>query len=75
MGTEVSDLPLAVDMDGTLILSDMSRISILESSIQETMANPICHIQGDDWKRAGWKRDLGRILVFNPSELEYHEVS
>ena len=28
MGTEVSDLPLAVDMDGTLILSDMSRISI-----------------------------------------------
>ena len=25
---EVSDIPLAVDMDGTLILSDMSYISI-----------------------------------------------
>ena len=33
MGTGVSDLPLAVDMDGTLILSDMSRISIERGSI------------------------------------------
>ena len=36
------------------------------------MANPICYVRSY-WERAGWKRDLGRILVFNPSELDYHE--
>ena len=73
MGTEVSDLPLAVDMDGTLILSDMSRISIRRVLFRKPWLIPSVIFKEMTGKRAGWKRDLGRILVFNPSELDYHE--
>ena len=72
MGTEVSDLPLAVDMDGTLILSDMSRISVRRVLSRKPWLIPSVILKELRGKRAGWKRDLGRILVFNPSDLEYH---
>ena len=74
MGEAVSDIPLAVDMDGTLILSDMSVISakrviarrpwmILGVLLKEIMGN-----------RAQWKRDLARRLDFEPRDLDYHEA-
>ena len=73
MATEVSDLPLAVDMDGTLILSDMSRISMRRVLFRKPWLIPSVIFKEMTGKRAGWKRDLGRILVFDPSELDYHE--
>ena len=73
MGTEASDLPLAVDMDGTLILSDMSRISVRRVLSRKPWLIPSVILKELRGKRAEWKRDLGRILVFNPSDLEYHE--
>ena len=60
-------------MDGTLILSDMSRISIRRVLFRKPWLIPSVIFKEMTGKRAGWKRDLGRILVFNPSELEYHE--
>ena len=74
MEDTVSDIPLAVDMDGTLILSDMSVISakrviarrpwlILGVLLKEVLG-----------KRAQWKRDLAERLVFDPAELDYHEA-
>ena len=34
-----SDMPLAVDMDGTLILSDMSKISITKVLVRKAVVN------------------------------------
>ena len=74
MGDAESDIPLAVDMDGTLILSDMSVISA-----KRVIGRRPWMILGVLFKeiigrRAQWKRDLARRLDFNPSELDYHEV-
>ena len=73
MANEVSDLPLAVDMDGTLILSDMSRISAKRVLSRKPWLIPFVLLKELTGRRAEWKRDLGRLLIFNPSELDYHE--
>ena len=71
---EVSDIPLAVDMDGTLILSDMSYISIKKVLLRKPWM--ILGVLTKEFtnRRAQWKRDLAKKLVFDPSKLEYHEV-
>ena len=74
MGDAVSDIPLAVDMDGTLILSDMSVISakrVIGRRPWMIIGVLFKEIIG---KRAQWKRDLARRLDFEPSELDYHEA-
>ncbi len=66
-------LPLAVDLDGTLIKTDMSRVTIRRVVLPRPwlLLKVVClEIIG---KRARWKRDLGRRLDFDPAELEYHE--
>jgi phosphoserine phosphatase len=66
-------LPLAVDLDGTLIKTDMSRVTIRRVVVPRPwllMKVTFLEIIG---KRARWKRDLGRRLNFNPAELEYHQ--
>ncbi len=66
MGDAVSDIPLAVDMDGTLILSDMSVISakrVIGRRPWMIIGVLFKEIIG---KRAQWKRDLARRLDFEP---------
>ena len=69
---EVSDIPLAVDMDGTLILTDMSYISIRRVLLRRPWMIVSMLSKEFTNKRAQWKRDLAQKLVFDPAELEYH---
>jgi beta-phosphoglucomutase-like phosphatase (HAD superfamily) len=69
---EVSDIPLAVDMDGTLILSDMSYISITRVLFRHPWMLVGMLVNEFIGKRAQWKRDLATKLNFDPAELEYH---
>ncbi len=71
---EVSDIPLAVDMDGTLILSDMSYISIKKVLLRKPWMILGVITKEFTNRRAQWKRDLAKKLIFDPSKLEYHEV-
>jgi len=74
MGDAVSDTPLAVDMDGTLILSDMSRICfsrVIPRRPWMLLSTILKELTG---RRAQWKRDLAEKLVFDPAELDYHEA-
>ena len=64
-----SDMPLAVDMDGTLILSDMSKISITKVLIRKPWLIPKVLIKEISGKRAQWKRLLAEKLVFDPADL------
>ena len=74
MGDAVSDIPLAVDMDGTLILSDMSRISFSRVIARRPWVLPGLILKELTGRRAQWKRDLAERLVFDPAELDYHEA-
>jgi len=74
MGDAVSDIPLAVDMDGTLILSDMSRISFSRVIARRPWFLPGLILKELTGRRAQWKRDLAERLVFDPAELDYHEA-
>jgi phosphoserine phosphatase len=74
VGDTVSDIPLAVDMDGTLILSDMSRISFSRVIARRPWVLPGMLLKELTGKRAQWKRDLAKRLVFDPAELDYHEA-
>ena len=65
-------IPLAVDLDGTLILTDMSWISIRKVILPRPW-----RIFRFLWlelsgRRATWKQDLGRLLEFDPENLDYH---
>ena len=73
MEKDSSELPLAVDMDGTLILSDMSVLSVRRVLTRRPWLIPSFLIKEIRGRRAEWKRDLGRLLKFEPSELAYHE--
>jgi phosphoserine phosphatase len=65
-------LPLAVDMDGTLILTDMSWVSFNRVIIRRPWMLPSILLKELTGRRAEWKRDLAERLVFNPAEIEYH---
>tara|TARA_Y100001970_G_scaffold43034_1_gene53603 strand:- start:1726 stop:2250 length:525 start_codon:yes stop_codon:yes gene_type:complete len=67
-------MPLAVDMDGTLILSDLSDISVKRVLSRRPWMIPGVAIKEFLGKRAEWKRDLAKRLVFDPSELDYHHT-
>ena len=69
---EITDIPLAVDMDGTLILTDMSYISIKRVLLRKPWMIFGVLTKEITNKRAQWKRDLAKKLVFDPAELEYH---
>ncbi len=68
-----SGLPMAVDMDGTLILTDMSWISIRRVILRRPWMIPRMILNEVTGKRAKWKSDLAQMLVFDPAELRYHE--
>jgi len=68
------EMPLAVDMDGTLILTDMSVMSAKRVFLRKpwTIFSTIfLELTG---RRAKWKKNLARQLKFDPAELQYHEV-
>lgn len=67
-----SELPLAVDMDGTLILTDMSWVSFSRVIVRRPWMLIGILFKEITGQRSKWKRDLAERLVFNPSELEYH---
>ena len=72
MDNEVQSYPLAVDLDGTLILTDMSWVSIRKVILPKPW-----RILGFLWleltgRRAVWKQNLGKLLIFDPAHLEYH---
>ena len=71
MDNEVQSYPLAVDLDGTLILTDMSWVSIRKVILPKPW-----RILGFLWleltgRRAVWKQNLGKLLTFDPAHLEY----
>ena len=67
------EIPIAVDMDGTLILTDMSWVSIRRVILRRPWYVLGMLVKVVTGKRAQWKRDLAERLVFDPAELEYHE--
>ena len=72
MANQNSELPLAVDLDGTLILTDMSWVSIRRVLLPRPW-----RIYRFIWleitgQRAVWKQRLGKLLRFDPAELEFH---
>ena len=70
---ETTDLPLAVDLDGTLILTDMSRVTIVRVVLPRPWLIPSLIWWELTGQRAKWKRSLGKRLRFEPAELVYHE--
>tara|TARA_A100001037_G_C15066133_1_gene597154 strand:- start:683 stop:1219 length:537 start_codon:yes stop_codon:yes gene_type:complete len=66
-------LPLAVDMDGTLILSDMSAITIKRVLLPRPWLLIPFLIKEFTGRRPLWKKELGARLKFKPSELDYHD--
>jgi phosphoserine phosphatase len=72
MGEVESSIPLAVDMDGTLILTDMSWVSFSKVIARRPWTLPGMLLKELTGQRAKWKRDLAERLVFDPSKLEYH---
>ena len=70
----MSDIPLAVDLDGTLILSDMSRISFSRVIARRPWVLPGMLLKELAGKRGQWKRDLAERLVFDPAELDRKSV-
>jgi len=73
MSDVTEGLPLAVDMDGTLILTDMSWVSIKRVLIRKPWMVPSVLSKEMMGKRAQWKRDLAIRLSFEPGELKFHE--
>ena len=67
------EIPIAVDMDGTLILTDMSWVSIRRVILRRPWYVLGMLAKEFTGKRAQWKRDLAERLVFDPAEVEYHE--
>ena len=65
MEKQVSDLPLAVDMDGTLILTDMSWVSIKRVLLRRPWIIPGMLVKELSGRRAQWKRDLAERLVLS----------
>ncbi|MBP72324.1 MAG: 4-hydroxybenzoate polyprenyltransferase [Euryarchaeota archaeon] len=68
-----AEIPIAVDMDGTLILTDMSWVSIRRVILRRPWSIVGMLAKEFTGRRAQWKRDLAERLVFDPAELEYHE--
>ena len=71
---KTTNLPLAVDLDGTLILTDMSRVTIRRVVLPRFWLFPWLLYLELTGQRARWKRVLGRRLKFDPAELVYHEA-
>ena len=69
-----AEIPIAVDMDGTLILTDMSWVSIRRVILRRPWSIVGMLAKEFTGRRAQWKRDLAERLVFDPAELEYHEA-
>jgi len=66
-------LPLAVDLDGTLILTDMSWVTVKRVLFWRPWLIPWAIFKEITGKRTIWKHHLAEKLQFNPAELSYHE--
>ncbi len=73
MNEATQDIPLAVDMDGTLILTDMSWVSIRKVIFRKPWLILSLIRNEIGGRRAKWKRELASNLRFKPSELRYHD--
>ena len=61
MDQSESGLPIAVDMDGTLILTDMSWVSI--KRVVQTMEDSGMLFKEFSGKRAEWKRPMESLVL------------
>ena len=68
-----ADMPLAVDMDGTLILTDMSIVSAKKVFLRYPWMIIVTLFLELTGQRAKWKKLLARKLIFDPSKLKYHD--
>ncbi len=66
------DVPIAVDLDGTTILTDMSWVTLKRVVFLRPWLIPGCLWLELTGRRAMWKRTLGKRLKFEPSKLRYH---
>tara|TARA_Y100000588_G_C14095668_1_gene856471 strand:+ start:151 stop:702 length:552 start_codon:yes stop_codon:yes gene_type:complete len=66
-------LPLAVDLDGTLILTDMSWVTVKRVLFWRPWLIPWAIFKEITGKRTIWKLQLASKLKFDPAELTYHE--
>ena len=69
----MSELPLAVDLDGTVILTDMSYITIKRVLLLRPWLVPWVLYKELTGRRPAWKHKLAQKLRFDPAELTYHE--
>ena len=72
MNVDLPGLPLAVDLDGTLILTDMSLVSFRKVIIRSPWILPGMLLKEFSGRRAEWCRALAEQLYFAPSDLESH---
>jgi phosphoserine phosphatase len=70
---EEKPLPLAVDLDGTLILTDMSWQTIKRVLFLRPWLVPWMLFKELTGKRTHWKMKLASKLRFEPAELVYHQ--
>ena len=70
---EEKPLPLAVDMDGTLILTDMSWVTIKRVLFLRPWLVPWMLFKEFTGRRTHWKMKLASKLRFAPAKLVYHE--
>ena len=73
MTQEEKPLPLAVDLDGTLILTDMSWVTIKRVLFLRPGLVPWVLFKELTGKRTHWKMKLASKLRFDPTELVYHQ--
>lgn len=66
-------LPLAVDLDGTLILTDMSWVTIKRVLFLRPWLVPWMLVKEFTGRRTHWKMGLAEKLKFDPAELVYHQ--
>ena len=72
--TDMRDaLPIAVDLDGTTILTDMSWVTLKRVVLLRPWLIPGCLWLEVTGRRAMWKRTLGSRLKFDPAKLTYHQ--
>ena len=69
----MSDLPLAVDLDVTVILTDMSYMTVSRVLLVRPWLVPWMLYKEFSGRRSVWKRALGEKLNFDPEKLTYHE--
>ena len=66
-------LPLAVDLDGTVILSDMTKISAQKIILRRPWYIFLIPFFELTKGRPYWKKRVAKLVSVKPEDLEYHD--